>query len=250
MYAKPAASGITRPAPVANAESPVSHATVSDISAIAAAPAKKFIGIEVAPPVRREAAQTDSRFGVVQAAPEPEKPAPSAIGAPNMDLWGMLNDGRAPVEMHAPQEAVETLQPIEEPEIHEPVPVTPAPVAIAPAQIHAAEAPAPASQSGRNSGRNEKVEAVLLPPKIHEVPVKMQPKHKAFGAKHKVKHKHSKLLKESKPRRDDAQHAAKAHAKKEAQQRAAAHAEKQHAERAPKPSGGLLKRLAKTFLGK
>ena len=78
----------------------------------------------------------------------------------------------------------------------------------------------------------------------------MQPKHKAFGAKHKVKHKHSKLLKESKPHRDDAQHAAKAHAKKEAQQRAAAHAEKQHAERAPKPSGGLLKRLAKTFLGK
>lgn len=246
LHAKPAVSGITRPAPLETSVPDTTHATVSDSSAIAAQPPKKFIGIEVAPPVRRGPAENDPRFGVVQAAPETEKTAPTA---PNMELWGKLNDGRAPVELHTPREAIETLQPIEEfeAEIPEPVQETHAPVAKAPPHSRVEEAPAPSSQSGRG----EKVESVLLPPKIHEVPVKMQPKHKAFGAKHKVKHKHSKHLADSKSRSDNAQHESKARAPKEQHHRAAPlHVEKKHSERKPKQADGLLKRFAKKWLGK
>lgn len=259
ITAKPAVTGIAKP-PAISESAPPTMVTEP------LPPAGKFIGIEVLPPVRREPGQPDPRFGVVVPAPDQEKrtaPSSDAVPLPQADLWGKLNDGRPPVEMPVAAAAEDVpATPVVEAKVEIPQPVEPALVKVsepdAKIEVAPSEQPSPVADvkaESRESGRLEKQSLVDLPPKIHEVPVKMQPKHKAFGAKHKVKHKKHKLLEAAKEHSKKtehkpahaATHAHKPHKVEHHATHAVPHKKAEH--HAPK-SEGLLKRIAKKFLGK
>jgi len=239
LHAKPAVTGITKPAP-----QPATPDKPHNLAAELPAP-KKFLGIQVNPPIRREPTQPDDRFGVVVPAPVSEKPAEEKPAAqPPADLWGKLNDGRPPVEMPAPP-AVES---VEEPEPEEKAELaTPEPVEVE--EPVAAEKPAAIAEPPPAVEHHAPSHAHHAPRKHEAVPVKMQPKHKAFGAKMKVKHKKHKELQEA--TKSKAHHKpahSESHAPKKHEQ-TPAHQPKKSERQTHKPEG-LLKRLARTFLGK
>lgn len=147
----------------------------------------KFISIKVAPPIRREPGAADPRFGVSVPVPESEKKEGSTA------IWQNLNDGRAPLEVAATGTVEKE---------------TPAPEAAAePIEAsHAEEKPAaqhsvqhaaqPAPEVSPAAAHSHSAHATHAPMKKREmeVPVKWEPKHKAFGAKAKLKAKiHKKL---------------------------------------------------------
>ncbi len=261
ITAKPAVTGITKPAAHTAAET--KHNLAAELPA-----AKKFIGIQVNPPIRREPGKPDERFGVVAAAPESEKPKMSdaPVTQPPADLWGKLNDGRAPIEMAAASsslplptggesggaaadEAQEEIAPEavkEEPKIQTNVPDS---------VMESVAAPAAAEEVEEEDEEENEIEAAQptrAERKNDGVPVKLQPKHKAFGAKMKLKHKkHKKLQASGDSHRAPAHGEAKAPKKAEpAKPQAAAHPpKKKHPERVA-PREGFLTRLRKKLLGK
>jgi hypothetical protein len=90
------------------------------------------------------------------------------------------------------------------------------------------------------------------PPRIHEVPVKRAPAHKAFGAKRKLKHKHHKVIvakkSEKKPEKKTDAHAHKPQHAAEHPKKAESKAHEAHGHKTKKE--GLLSRLARRLLGK
>ncbi len=164
----------------------------------AAQPAAKFIGITVAPPIRREPGAGDPRFGVTVPVPASEKKEASTA------IWQNLNDGRAPLELPASgTDAKQALTPAADS----------TPVAEPIEKAHKSGKKS-TSHTGAEEASTERHDAVpateVLAAAAHshsthvahapmqkremEVPVKWQPKHKAFGSKAKLKAKiHKKL---------------------------------------------------------
>lgn len=152
-----------------------------------AQPAVKFIGVKVAPPIRREPGAADPRFGVTVPVPVSEKKEASTA------IWQNLNDGRAPLEVAAAgtvakeTPAPETdAEPIETPHAEK---ISTAQHAVKHDAVPAPEVPAVAAHTHSAHATHAPMQKREM-----EVPVKWQPKHKAFGAKAKLKSKiHKKL---------------------------------------------------------
>lgn len=256
LSAKPAVTGITKPAAQMPSES--KHNLAVELP-----PPKKFLGVQVNPPIRREPSQTDERFGVVAPAPESEKPKSDAPAAqPPADLWGKLNDGRPPIEMpaasapgkevEAEEPAVETTQEAAAPEQPKEAPKVEAkaPEPVAPTETVTAQ-----DEEEEEEDEEEVAPVVHAPHSKHKhdvVPVKLQPKHKAFGAKMKLKHKKHKKFQAAESHRAPAHGEAKAHKKPEhaPAQHAHAHPPKKKPSERVKPREGLLAKLKRTFLGR
>ena len=229
-------------APVSTSETPSQPAALP--------PVKKFIGVQVAPPIRRELGTPDPRFGVTVPSPENEKKDTGSA------IWKNLNDGFAPVDFSTPgpdaKKAVE--EPVEE--IVEPRPKVTRhsgrTAAVQPEPVVAAPVAPPAHAPARPHATEESTRRHQM-----DVPVKWQPKNKAYGSK--VKHK-TKLLKKLETREaiptasakksaekshaHDRQHEAKRHS---TASEAKAPESKRHSERnSAQPrekSDGVLKRL-------
>ena len=189
------------PVEAAKETAPVAPPTTPSSLAVPLPPPKKFIQVTVAPPIRRETGTADPRFGVIVPSPEVEKKEASTA------IWNNLNDGHTPVNFSKPvvEDAAKSVPvdvPVEVEEIEE---IKPEPVAVV---------EEPKQDSAKPSTHKARVEpAPVAPPALahaphkasrsheHEtparkltmdVPVKWEPKNKAFGSK--VKHK-TKVLK-------------------------------------------------------
>jgi len=168
-------------------ETPTEAAPAAEPSTLAVplpAP-KKFIQVTVAPPIRREPGSPDPRFGVIVPSPEIEKKEASTA------IWGNLNDGHAPVDF------AKSNVPIDVPEAVEELKAT-APVIVV--EEAKKESPKPASPKAHVESvrvENPVAPAAVVPhaqshdastrKRTMDVPVKWEPKNKAFGSK--VKHK-------------------------------------------------------------
>ncbi|HLX59999.1 MAG TPA: hypothetical protein VKX17_01835 [Planctomycetota bacterium] len=245
-------------------------------------PPKKFIGVQVAAPIRRAPEPADPRFGVVVPAPEVatrELKAPASV-VPTSGLWDKLDDGRVQPEFMkekteqepakesakpVPQEAVADAAPIVErssrsvPESREQTGASaeemerePGSTARTEQDLRSTDESAPAAAT---EAHEEAVEYTPPPPKAEDVPLKWQPSHKAFGAKHKLKHKKHKLLKSA----ASTKHAEPKHKEKHEHKHtepAHAHAPKHHAEHKTHAahghgqSEGILKRLVRKLFKK
>jgi hypothetical protein len=257
---------VEKPKPAQAAAAPAATEPAKHNLVVQLPEVKKFIGVQVPEPVRREPQAADPRFGVVAPAPVEERPAVSTAPAqPVADLWGKLNDGRptldltttapsAPKLPETPADEPATPEPLSDTELKEisgsaEVPAAEAAPAAAPAQA-VPELRAEEELEDDDSAADDKEKVFAPPPpRIHEVPLKRAPAHKAFGAKRKLKHKHHKVIVETKahkPEKKVEKHAHKPHAAEPA--KAAHKAHEPHGHKTKKE--GLLSRLARRLLGK
>jgi hypothetical protein len=219
---------------------------------------KKFIGVTVAPPIRREPNSPDPRFGVIVPSPENEKKETGSA------IWSNLNDGHEPVDFSTPgTDAKKSIEAPEAEEIEEAVEIFEEPNTKAPKH---SSRKAHAETASVDMAPLTVVPHVNVQPALPEesmrkhnldVPVKWQPKNKAFGSKGKHKTKLLKKLETREPEhttshkakpekaiKRETQHDAKRHSPSA---EAKAPEAKRQSERKPvqthEKSEGVLKRL-------